>query len=72
MMTLLATVLALFIAAYGLLLVVGGGPRLANKLPHALGRMALDSIHGLLRGLIQLLLTVLAAVTEFVFNRPRR
>jgi hypothetical protein len=66
-----ATILALFIAAYAFLLVVGGGPRYANRLPRATGRVAADALCGILRGLIQLFGAVLGAVIRFVFDRPR-
>ncbi len=72
MISLCCTVLALFIMAYGFLLIVGGGPRLANTLPGALGRTLLDAIYGLLRALTRLLLAVLESVIQFVFDRPRR
>lgn len=65
-------ILALFIAAYGLLLIVGGPPRLSNKLPRALGRAVLGTACGLLRGLIQLTGAVLDPLLRFVFDRPRR
>lgn len=72
MITLLATVLALFIAAYGFLLVVGGGPRYANRLPRAVGWTAFDAACGLLRGVIELLGAMLGSLVRFVFDRPRR
>lgn len=72
MISLFATILVLFIAAYGFLLVLGGGPQLANRLPCALGRAIFGVIQGILRGAIQLLLAALASVIQFVFDRPRR
>ncbi len=72
MTNLFTTLLALFIVAYGFLLVVGGGPRVANKLPRALGRTLLEALHWMLRGLTQLLLSLLGSVIRFVFYRPRR
>jgi hypothetical protein len=72
MTAIFATILALFIAAYGFLLVLGGGPRYANKLPRAVGRAAGDALCGILRGLFGFLGAVLTSLVRFVFDRPRR
>lgn len=72
MTNLLFTIVALAIASYGFLVIVGRGPGTANKVVRALGRVALAVIHAIVRVVVQVSLAVLASMIEFVFNRPRR
>ena len=72
MIEFIATILALGIFLYAFLLVIGGGPPYANKLPEALVRILADAIVGALRAAVQLVLAVFGAVVQFIFDRPRR
>lgn len=71
MTNLLAALLTLAVVVYGFLLIVGG-PRLANELPLALGRMSVRAARELLHAIMRSLLSILAGAIQFVFWRPRR
>ena len=70
-MNILAAILALLIAIYGLLFVVGG-PRLANRLPDWLRRKLGMLLRAILRESIDLLNSAIASLVRFLFYRPRR
>ena len=81
MIYLLTQIIALFIVAYGLLLIMGG-PRHANRLPQWLGRRVSALLQWLakragallrrsLAALLRLLTAALSAAVRFVFYRPK-
>ncbi|MCI0541131.1 MAG: hypothetical protein L0Z50_38505 [Verrucomicrobiales bacterium] len=66
-----ASLLAILIAIYGLLYIIGG-PCLANRLPQGLSLRLKLMLRRLFRELLALLCAVTVSAIRFVFYRPRR
>lgn len=72
MTDLLAALLTFGIVIYGLLVIIGSGPWLANKASTALARTVLTVVRLILRQLLIFMKSLFAGMLEFVFHRPRR